>query len=102
MAAGARCERFPTEGFLALAVHPWRFPRWENSGPTRLLSLVAASSRREHPHPEFAAMVGLLMYLQLGERPASFTSMAAKPLCGCSFRELAASMPASEEARPAT
>lgn len=55
MAAGARCERFPTEGFLALAVHPWRFPRWENSGPTRLLSLVAASSRREHPHPEFAA-----------------------------------------------
>lgn len=38
MAVGARCERFPTEGFPALAVHPWRFPRWENSGPARLPS----------------------------------------------------------------
>lgn len=38
MAVGVRCEYFPTEGFPALAVHPWRFPRWENSGPTRLPS----------------------------------------------------------------
>lgn len=47
-------------------------------------------------------MVGLVMYLQLGERPASLTSMAAKPRGECSFRELAASMPAAEEDRPAT
>lgn len=47
-------------------------------------------------------MVGLLVYLQLGEWPVSSTSMAAKPRRECSFRELAASMPASEEARPVT
>lgn len=38
MAVGARCEHFTKEGFPALVVHPWRFPRWENSGPTRLPS----------------------------------------------------------------
>lgn len=48
-------------------------------------------------------MVGQLMYLQLGERPASPTSMAAKPHCGRSLRELAASMPrGGDPARNAT
>lgn len=47
-------------------------------------------------------MVGLLVYLKLGERPASLASMAAKPRGECSYQEPAASMTASEEARPAT
>jgi hypothetical protein len=63
---------------------------------------MAEGARSECSQRELTAMVGLLVYLQLGERPASLASMAAKPRGECSYQELAASMPTSEETRPAT
>jgi hypothetical protein len=79
VAAKSRCERSLAGGEPARAGLTWHSHRWEDSSEAMASRPVAATSRYEHSHREFAAKVQGLIGIQLGLRPRRRASCQREP-----------------------